>query len=470
MSIGYPPALRLVLLVDERFDNALVVAPDTQPRFLYNAGMHNLSTPRVIRMAVGGAIGGIVTFLIVNPSASSFEREVLSGRMSLDRLMRHLQGRYAEVLLLGLAIGISIGLALIVAEELQTPKIGRIAVLMLYGVIAGGVCGAVGAVIAQAVFTAMGGEGSWVGRIVGWAIMGAGAGICPGAATFSVQRAKLGVIGGLIGGAVGGALFDPIAMLAAVGGSLTAPGALSRAVGFLVTGAAIGAAVALVEEYAKEYWLTVLTGAREGRSYILTKNQTTIGRDERADIPLFGDQAVQRLHARVVKDDRAAHVVPYAPGAVAINSQPVAGAPLSDGDIISIGKHRLRFSSRHAVPSAYAAYQPPYQVPQQPPQPTVQAAAAVTRLDVIVGPHAGETYILSASPTVIGRDFTCAILLGRDVMVSRRHAVLVRDAFGWRIDDAGSTNGVYVNGQRVTSRILQAGDQIGVGQSVMRAM
>lgn len=42
--------------------------------------------------------------------------------------------------------------------------------------------------------------------------------------------------------------------------------------------------------------------------------------------------------------------------------------------------------------------------------------------------------------------------------VSREHAVIVRDGTGYRVRDLGSTNGTYVNGQRIEEAPLEDGD------------
>ena len=93
----------------------------------------------------------------------------------------------------------------------------------------------------------------------------------------------------------------------------------------------------------------------------------------------------------------------------------------------------------------------------------------VPRLTVLTGPHSGESFVLYTSPYTIGRDPGCHISLGRDGMVSWRHAKLIWDGSAWRVDDNGSTNGISVNGQRVTSQVIKPGDQIVVGQSAMHA-
>jgi hypothetical protein len=54
--------------------------------------------------------------------------------------------------------------------------------------------------------------------------------------------------------------------------------------------------------------------------------------------------------------------------------------------------------------------------------------------------------------------------------VSRHHAVLLANPRSCRIEDLNSTNGVMVNGQRVTRQELQDGDTVTIGKSEFRFM
>jgi pSer/pThr/pTyr-binding forkhead associated (FHA) protein len=78
------------------------------------------------------------------------------------------------------------------------------------------------------------------------------------------------------------------------------------------------------------------------------------------------------------------------------------------------------------------------------------------------GPRAGLTWLLEPGTTSIGRGADQDIFLD-DVTVSRRHAeITVGD--GASIKDAGSTNGIYVNGERLDESRLTAGDEIMIGK------
>ena len=79
------------------------------------------------------------------------------------------------------------------------------------------------------------------------------------------------------------------------------------------------------------------------------------------------------------------------------------------------------------------------------------------------GSQAGERFVLSASVTQLGRHPDSDISLD-DITVSRRHAEIVLTEDGYRVRDAGSLNGTYVNGDRVESCALAHGDEIQVGK------
>ncbi len=65
--------------------------------------------------------------------------------------------------------------------------------------------------------------------------------------------------------------------------------------------------------------------------------------------------------------------------------------------------------------------------------------------------------------TRVGRSLAADIRFD-DPTVSRRHALIVRQADGVRVLDDRSLNGVFVNGERVEWRVLGDGDEIVVGR------
>jgi len=93
-------------------------------------------------------------------------------------------------------------------------------------------------------------------------------------------------------------------------------------------------------------------------------------------------------------------------------------------------------------------------------------AWGAAELEFILGPLEGQVMALTAEVTTLGSVAGNTIVLA-DAAVSRKHAGIRRDSSGWELADLGSTNGVFINGQRMAKRLLAAGDIIRIGASEM---
>jgi pSer/pThr/pTyr-binding forkhead associated (FHA) protein len=91
------------------------------------------------------------------------------------------------------------------------------------------------------------------------------------------------------------------------------------------------------------------------------------------------------------------------------------------------------------------------------------------RLIVRRGPQPNQIYELSKDVISLGRDITNDIVVN-DPEVSRHHCRLTRGGGGYTMEDLGSTNGTFVNGQRLSgARPLNSGDLVGLGETVTLA-
>jgi pSer/pThr/pTyr-binding forkhead associated (FHA) protein len=84
------------------------------------------------------------------------------------------------------------------------------------------------------------------------------------------------------------------------------------------------------------------------------------------------------------------------------------------------------------------------------------------------GNQAGLTADLAGGMIMIGRGADCQLIL-EDDYVSTRHARVVSTPNGIYVEDLGSTNGTYVNGQRITApTTITLADSVRIGKTIMR--
>ena len=82
------------------------------------------------------------------------------------------------------------------------------------------------------------------------------------------------------------------------------------------------------------------------------------------------------------------------------------------------------------------------------------------------GPAGAQLHPLADDGTTVGRAASNNVALDADATVSKLHAVVVRYGSEFAVRDVGSSNGTFVNGERVVSEVrLRPGDEIRVGES-----
>jgi len=87
---------------------------------------------------------------------------------------------------------------------------------------------------------------------------------------------------------------------------------------------------------------------------------------------------------------------------------------------------------------------------------------------VISGPMKGQKYLVELdSPFLIGRGKSAVIDILYDPTVSRKHAIIYFNKNNFYIRDLNSTNGTYVNGNKIGSdTVIEDGTAIQTGKTV----
>jgi pSer/pThr/pTyr-binding forkhead associated (FHA) protein len=205
---------------------------------------------------------------------------------------------------------------------------------------------------------------------------------------------------------------------------------------------------------------TARTGGRlvsltDGREYVVAGRSLVFGREAGCDVVVAGKD-VSRRHAEILAGPQGYLLVDSSTNGTFVNEARVQGQRLlARGDVVRIGEENFRFyADRAAVP----AEAPP--MPPSPPAPAPAAAAApsarppagpsgpLATLLVKQGPLKGQRFELRTPATNIGRaDYNDVVL--PDPSVSAAHAKLQRREGVWLLVDLDSTNGSFVDEERV---------------------
>jgi hypothetical protein len=284
----------------------------------------------------------------------------------LGRLLATTDKAVAKAGLQGMFLGMMIALGLSFLDalwNLSLRQIGQILLRVLVAMLVGCVAGLLGGVIGQVFFgLSSNGMVQSIFRVVGWTLTGLLVGVSIG--VFEVlaglvrgqemggagKKVMNGLIGGTIGGIVGSILLIVFAGL--LQGIFTGRDRASlwspSSIGAVALGACIGLMIGLAQVLLKEAWVKVESGFRAGREKLLAKPELTIGRAEACDIGLFGDNTIERLHAKILKRGNSYYLMDNnTPAGTYLNGRRV-GQPelLQSGDAIKVGNCVLRFGER----------------------------------------------------------------------------------------------------------------------------
>jgi pSer/pThr/pTyr-binding forkhead associated (FHA) protein len=187
----------------------------------------------------------------------------------------------------------------------------------------------------------------------------------------------------------------------------------------------------------------------------LSRAQLFIGRDPRNALVLADPQSSAR-HAQIVRRGNVYMLYDLnSTNGTYVNGQRIKQKPLRDGDRIRIGKTELIFRATGSGARGIVQTSAP------------RAAAPIpgdAYLSAKSGPRTGTRLALKRGVTILGRDNTCDIALA-EATVSRRHAEIRYETGGYVIYDLQSTQGTFVNGQRIAKQMLREGDHVRIGAS-----
>lgn len=176
-----------------------------------------------------------------------------------------------------------------------------------------------------------------IARMVGWGAMGMIIGSIDGIRTRSLNKVKIGLLGGLIGGMSGGGILEYI--------RVSYPElSLGRLAGFLSLGLFIGLFYSIFEKYFSRGVLKLLNGSGKGKEFLLVQRCIQVGKAKKSDILLETYTGVSDIHAKIqvkgntviIKSNSSTHPV-------VVNEEPIMEHQLKFEDVIQIGNAKFMF-------------------------------------------------------------------------------------------------------------------------------
>jgi len=212
----------------------------------------------------------------------------------------------------------------------------------------------------------------------------------------------------------------------------------------------------------------------DGREYSVGAQPLTLGRDAGSDVVVAGSE-VSRQHAEIRNEPDGYILVDVSVNGTYVNGERIGKTHrLARADVIRIGNDEFRFyadpvSSPPPVPAPEIS--PPVDNPSRPPEGAAQQlsdtmhglpeeeparrttppspeAAPLASLLFRTGDFKGRRLPIKVPVVNIGRGDYNDIVIG-DPSVSTMHAKLQRREAVWILTDMGSTNGTFVEGQRL---------------------
>ncbi len=88
----------------------------------------------------------------------------------------------------------------------------------------------------------------------------------------------------------------------------------------------------------------------------------------------------------------------------------------------------------------------------------------IGEIEVLIDNQKIDTYYLATNPSIIGRDPSQSNIIISELIVSKKHCTIYWEHTTVHIRDNNSTNGVYINNQRVREQELRDNDVIMLGK------
>jgi pSer/pThr/pTyr-binding forkhead associated (FHA) protein/outer membrane protein assembly factor BamB len=225
----------------------------------------------------------------------------------------------------------------------------------------------------------------------------------------------------------------------------------------------------IVEKPAPKAKITVKKGEETILEHEIGTLPVKIGRKADNDIVLE-ERNVSRYHAQIIMKEEQYFLEDLkSTGGTVLNGEPVVEKDIHTGDIIEIGNYQLHFDSgipedeRTVFEEEATVMEEGTQLDEDRTKFYEEPEAKL----IVVKSEGLEGEIVLEEETIIGRDEDADITVD-DKRLSRKHCKIALLEDHYVITDLESSNGTFVNGVKISEKVLESGEQIQVGSNVFR--
>ena len=219
---------------------------------------------------------------------------------------------------------------------------------------------------------------------------------------------------------------------------------------------------------------------RSDPTIVVKKNDEVVFESTLEDLPvhigrkttnhiILDEKNVSREHAQILlKEDQYFIQDMGSTGGTKVNGEAVTEKDIHTGDCIEIGDFKLHFNSGIPEDDRTIYDADDHTVledgTEMDEDRTLFYEEPVAKLIVDQSDSLEGEFTLEEEETVLGRDEEADITID-DKRISRQHCKISLNDAVYTLTDLGSSNGTFVNGQRITEKELADGDKIQVGSS-----
>ncbi len=282
-----------------------------------------MRTLRLFQIAVIGGLGGLISWAFLQ--VFLYAQQTIGPFPLLDQFVYQ-----------GMIVGLGVGIFIHSREAILSENFFALKTSVSIGACIGLISGLLGFVMGQSLLAfPIHLPFSWI-RIVSWALLGFWLGVIINLTAPASRKSFSQIIGALLGGLLGGLLFEACQMIPF--------GSINNLIGLVFIGMLLSLSMVLIDTCSAKGYLRILTGGREGKIFLLDKNEFSLGYESHNDIVLRGYSEVCGTHAHFMKSSSNYQIVNLCPGGqVFVNYRFIDQQSVKNGDIIKLGTALLQY-------------------------------------------------------------------------------------------------------------------------------